>query len=613
MKRKKTSGRTAIRKVFRLVRRLEPGFFPLLFLTKLIAAVQPFVNIVFGSRIIDRVIGGQDTGRIMQTVFIMAGCNLLLGVVRWALEAALGVKRSSVEERIDQMVSEKSLQLDYELLEKQDTLDLVYRAREGMNSHGGIGNFCTRLGDIVELTAGMVYSFLLFLGVCIPVKTEAYDTLTRVMNAWWSLLLLAAAGGLVLTAKNALQRYNGKQGQMVFERNVAYNRRFGYFFSFLSRYKEGKDIRMYQMQDMIMDGLRENNESYEKNEKLFLHWTNRYMGLNQLLLFFLQFGSYLYVGLKAIVGLISVGSVLQYVAAFWQFSKNISDIMGVSVTVEIQSRYLSLFEDFMALENKKYEGTLPIEKRDDNRYEIEFRDVSFRYPNSTRDVLSHVNAKLCIGEKTAIVGQNGAGKTTFIKLLCRLYDPAEGEILLNGINIKFYDYREYMSLFSVVFQDFWLFSFSIAENVAASKEYEEERILRCIRQAGFLERLQGLPAGIRTNLYQLQEDGVEISGGEAQKLAIARALYKDAAFVILDEPTSALDPVSEYDIYKRFDGLVEEKTAVYISHRMSSCRFCDKILVFDEGRIVQKGNHESLMKEEGRYRELWSAQAQYYQ
>lgn len=612
MKRKKTSERTAIGKVFRLVRRLEPGFFPLLFLTKLIAAVQPFVNIVFGSRIIDRVIAGQETGRIMQTVLVMAGCNLFLGVVRWALEAALGVKRSSVEERIDQMVSEKSLQLDYELLEKQGTLELVYRAREGMNSQGGIGNFCTRLGDIVELAAGMVYSFILFLGVCIPVKTEAYDTLTRVMNAWWSPFLLVAAGGIVLTAKNVLQRYNGKQSQMNFERNVAYNRRFGYFFGFLSRYKEGKDIRVYQMQDMIMDSLRESNESYEKNQGLLLRWTNRYMTLNQLLLFFLQFGSYLYVGLKAIAGLISVGSVLQYVAAFWQFCKNISDIMGISVTVEIQSRYLSLFEDFMALENKKYEGTLPIEKRDDNRYEIEFKDVSFRYPNSTGDVLSHVNAKLCIGEKTAIVGQNGAGKTTFIKLLCRLYDPTEGEILLNGINIKFYDYREYLSLFSVVFQDFWLFSFSIAENVAASQEYEEEKVIRCIRRAGFLERLQELPDGIRTNLYQLQENGVEISGGEAQKLAIARALYKDAAFVILDEPTSALDPVSEYDIYKRFDGLVEEKTAVYISHRMSSCRFCDKILVFGGGRIVQKGNHESLMKEEGRYRELWNAQAQYY-
>ena len=286
--------------------------------------------------------------------------------------------------------------------------------------------------------------------------------------------------------------------------------------------------------------------------------------------------------------------------------------MDFDFDVGFEVGLLALFEDFMELENKKYEGTLPIEKRDDNRYEIEFRDVSFRYPNSPDYVLSHVNAKLCIGEKTAIVGQNGAGKTTFIKLLCRLYDPTEGEILLNGINIKLYDYKEYMSLFSIVFQDFQLFAFSIAENVATSMEYDEKKIVESIEAAGLGERLKELPEGIRTNVFQLQENGVEISGGEAQKLAIARALYKDAPFVILDEPTSALDPVAEYDIYKRFDDLVKEKTAVYISHRMSSCRFCNNIFVFDGGRIVQKGSHEALIREEGLYRRLWNAQAQYY-
>lgn len=612
MKRKKQSKRATIRKVFRLIRSLEPGFFPLLLFVKLIAAVHPFVNLVFGSRIIDMVVGKQAANVIMQTVLVMTACSLILGVVHWRLESVLGVKRCSIDERITQIISEKSLQLDYELLEKKDTLELVFKAEEGMESNGGIGNFCTQLGDLVELAAGLVYSFFLFLGVCIPVKTAGTDTLTRVLNTWWSPVFLATASILVLAAKNVLQRQNGKQGQMNFDRNVEHNRRFGYFFRFLSLYKEGKDIRVYHMQDLIMDGLRESNENYERSMGILRRWTNRYLTMNQSLLLILQMGSYLYVGLKAIAGLISVGSVLQYVAAFWQLCRNISDMMGVYVNVEIQSRYLSLFEDFMALENKKYEGTLPVEKRDDNHFEIEFKDVSFRYPNSAEDAISHVNIKFRIGEKTAIVGRNGAGKTTFIKLLCRLYDPTEGEILLNGINIRFYDYREYMSLFSVVFQDFQLFSLSIAENVAASTEYEEEKVIHCVRQAGLGERLGELPEGIRTNLYQLQENGIEISGGEAQKLAIARALYKDAAFVVLDEPTSALDPVSEYDIYRRFNELVEDKTAVYISHRMSSCRFCDNIIVFDEGRIVQKGSHETLMRQEGRYRELWNAQAQYY-
>ncbi|MDE6640757.1 MAG: ABC transporter ATP-binding protein/permease [Acetatifactor sp.] len=613
MKHEKQSKRATIRKVFRLIMSLEPGFFPLLLFVKMIAAIHPFINVVFGSRIIDMVIQKQTVNVIMQTVLVMAACHLILGVVHWRLESVLGVKRCSIDERITQIISEKSLQLDYELLERKETLELVFKAQEGMTSNGGIGFFCTQLGNLVELAAGLVYSLVLFLGVCIPVKTAGTDTLTKVLNAWWSPVFLAAAAVFVLAAKNVLQRQNGRQSQMNFERNVEYNRRFGYFFHFLTSYKEGKDIRVYHMQNMIMDGLRESNENYERSMGILRRWTNRYMTLNQSLLFFLQMGSYLYVGLKAIAGLISVGSVLQYIAAFWQLCRNISDMMGVYVNVEIQSRYLSLFEDFMELENKKYEGTLPVEKREDNRYEIEFKDVSFRYPNSTEDVLSHVNAKFRIGEKTAIVGQNGAGKTTFIKLLCRLYDPTKGEILLNGINIRYYDYREYMSLFSVVFQDFWLFSLSIAENVAVSTEYDEERVIDCIRQAGLGERLGELPEGIRTNLYQLQENGIEISGGEAQKLAIARALYKDAAFVVLDEPTSALDPVSEYDIYRRFNELVEEKTAVYISHRMSSCRFCDNIFVFDKGRIIQKGSHETLMREDGRYRELWNAQAQYYQ
>jgi ABC-type multidrug transport system, ATPase and permease components len=213
----------------------------------------------------------------------------------------------------------------------------------------------------------------------------------------------------------------------------------------------------------------------------------------------------------------------------------------------------------------------------------------------------------------AIVGKNGAGKTTFIKLLCRLYDPTEGEILLNGINIKKYDYEEYLRVFSVVFQDFKLFSFSVAENVATSCEYDEDKLWKCLEQAGIKDRIEKLPEGINTNIYNNQEEGIEISGGEAQKLAIARALYKDAPVVILDEPTSALDPVSELEIYERFNKLVEEKTSIFISHRMSSCRFCNNILVFDDGQIVQIGNHDELVSDkEGIYHSLWEAQAKYY-
>lgn len=221
------------------------------------------------------------------------------------------------------------------------------------------------------------------------------------------------------------------------------------------------------------------------------------------------------------------------------------------------------------------------------------------------------------GRKLAIVGANGAGKTTFIKLLCRLYDPTEGEILLNGIDIRKYDYDEYIRLFSIVFQDYKIFSFSVAENVAAGPEFDRGRVIKSLQDAGIYERVREMKSGIDSRLLKDQQDGdeegIEISGGEKQKIALARALYRDAPLVILDEPTSALDPIAEQDIYMRFNDMVKEKTAVFISHRMSSCRFCDEIVVFDEGRIVQNGTHDALVADAGGiYHKMWEAQAQYY-
>ena len=337
---------------------------------------------------------------------------------------------------------------------------------------------------------------------------------------------------------------------------------------------------------------------------------------NQLPFFFvnclLQIVSYLYVGLKAIYGMISIGSALKYISAYANLVESVSGIFYSWIEINVKAEYLSYFYDFMEIQNKQYQGTIPTEKRDDNEFEIEFRDVSFRYPNTENFVLRHVNQKIKIGTKTAVVGKNGAGKTTFIKLLCRLYEPTEGQILLNGVDIRYYDYKDYSRIFSVVFQDFNLFSFSIAQNVACDKDFDEQKVTDCLERAGFGERLKTMPDGIGTNIYQMEDNGVEISGGEAQKIAIARALYKDAPFVILDEPTSALDPVAEYEIYQHFDKMVQGKTSIYISHRMSSCRFCDKILVFDQGQIVEEGNHEELMAGDGLYSKLWNAQAQYY-
>lgn len=261
-----------------------------------------------------------------------------------------------------------------------------------------------------------------------------------------------------------------------------------------------------------------------------------------------------------------------------------------------------------------YQGSLTTEKRSDRQYEVEFKNVSFKYPGSEIWALKNVSMKFKVGSRLAIVGENGSGKTTFIKLLCRLYDPQEGEILLNGINIRKYNYRDYMNIFSVVFQDFQLISQPLGNNVAGSTNYDEEKVRKALIDAGFGERLETMPEGLNTQLYKdFTENGVEISGGEAQKIAIARALYKDAPFIILDEPTAALDPIAEAEIYAKFNDIAGDKTAIYISHRLSSCKFCDEIMVFHEGSVIQQGTHEMLVAEEnGKYYELWHAQAQYY-
>ena len=213
----------------------------------------------------------------------------------------------------------------------------------------------------------------------------------------------------------------------------------------------------------------------------------------------------------------------------------------------------------------------------------------------------------------AIVGKNGSGKSTFIKLLCRLYDVTEGVIRLNGIDIRKYDPEEYARLFAVVFQDFSIFAFPLGENIAASREVEEGRAVDALARVGLGERLADLPLGLATCVgKEYEESGIAFSGGEKQKMAIARAIYKDAPFVIMDEPTAALDPLAECEVYAGFDKMVGNKTALYISHRLASCRFCEDILVFDQGRVVQRGSHEELKEQEGLYRRLWEAQAQYY-
>lgn len=322
--------------------------------------------------------------------------------------------------------------------------------------------------------------------------------------------------------------------------------------------------------------------------------------------------AYLFTCLKAIGGAFGVGSITQYVGAVTALAENVNLLLQAYGNMKANAEHMEKTFAYLDIPNAMYQGSLTTEKRRDRKYEVEFKDVSFKYPGSEHWALRHVNMKFKVGKRLAIVGENGSGKTTFIKLLCRLYDPQEGQILLNGIDIRKYRYDDYMNIFAVVFQDFQLLCQPLGANVAGNMEYD--RAYKALVDAGFGDRLKTMEKGLDTVVYKdLSDEGIEVSGGEAQKIAIARALYKDAPFLILDEPTAALDPIAEAEIYSKLDKIAGDKTAIYISHRLSSCKFCDEIAVFHEGKVIQQGTHAELTAEEnGKYYELWNAQAQYY-
>ena len=390
--------------------------------------------------------------------------------------------------------------------------------------------------------------------------------------------------------------------------------RMKYYLDMLAGVESQKDLRNYEQQNMIEEDVEKLCKNLRSGAKKAKGNLSKRLWIGQTTSDLSGLLVYLFTGLRAYVGMISIGQVVMYASSIIQFSESVSEFAETMGWLKETALICKDYVDYLDLEQKKYQGTIPVEKRQDHRFMVEFEHVSFRYPGMQTNVIQDLNLKFIIGEKMAIVGKNGSGKTTFIKLLCRLYDVTEGCIKVNGIDIRKYNYMEYQRLFAVVFQDFQMFAFSVEENIAASEKTERERVLDALKKAGLLERIEKLSNGVESFIgKEVNPEGITFSGGEKQKMAIARAIYKDAPFLIMDEPTAALDPLSECEVYQKFEQMVGKKTALYISHRLASCRFCEDILVFDQGKVVQRGSHLELVKEEGVYQKLWKAQAQYYQ
>lgn len=390
------------------------------------------------------------------------------------------------------------------------------------------------------------------------------------------------------------------------------DRIFYYFLNMFSDYNTGKEIRIYKEQNLIehtaTDKLLTDGEKLLKKASLHTAKSSSFVAILGALV---GFGIYLFIGVKGLYGLFGIGSLVLYCGSFMQI---INGIMKIAVTfgkTEEMVPLVNYYFDIMKTNDEMTYGSKELNLTD--KFEIEFKNVSFKYPNTESYALQNINLKINNGEHLAVVGRNGSGKTTFIKLICRLYDATDGEIFINGINIKEYSKESIIKLYSVVFQDFKIFSTTLAQNISANEEYDKERLYDTLDKANIKDRVLAMENKESTYLYKdLDKSGVEISGGEAQKLALARALYKDSPVVILDEPTAALDPVAENEIYNRFNSFVDNKTAIYISHRLSSCVFCNRIAVFDKSQLVETGTHQELLNANGKYSELWNAQAKYY-
>ncbi len=603
-----------IHAVIKLSNKADRFYFPLVILKSLVTATLPFVAIIFSALILDGFIDGLGKASIMAYVYQMIILSAILLLSRTTLNFFCEQKTNLINLRLDSEISKKTLNLDFEQLESQIIKDKISRANQGVNSSGGIGSFINLLGVAIENIIAFIYSFILISAIFNRVDLNNPDTVTKIFNN-----PLVGVGLMVLIVISLLLNFKilskvNKLQYKLFEDNVFTNRLFAYFTDASLDYKLSKEVRLYHVNKLISDSMNKYALIFGKKFHSFVSASGSMISKVGLLNHIILFSAYSIIGIKALLGLISVGNVLLLVSAITAFNTAITDFIITMSTASLQIKYLSLYEEYLEINTEMYKGTLPIEKRNDSQFDFEFRNVSFHYPNTDEMILKNVSMKMEIGKKLAIVGPNGAGKTTFIKLLCRLYDPTEGEILLNGIDIRKYDYKEYINLVSVVFQDFRLFSSTIKDNVTSGQRENDEKALQYLTQAGLKARIEKLENGIDTYLYSnFGEQGIEVSGGEAQKIAIARALYKDTPLVILDEPTSALDPISEYEIYTKFDTLVENKTAIYISHRMASCRFCDSIIVFDKGEIIQSGNHDKLLcNTEGLYYNMWSAQAKYY-
>lgn len=580
--------------LFSIMQKASKSYVWMILFGSLFSSIRILLNVILPKYLIEELLGNQDINRLILMFCLIVGSNLLFNFLDRIYKRILDEKNAYIERRIHEIMAEKIMAVDYQYLEDPYYLDLKERALFACTNQSALVN-------IINAFSKTVSNIFTLIGLVVIMFTLSY------------VLVLVLFIGIicVMLIDHLFKKYQVR----FFENLLPINRKYGYYLQQTFNFSLSKEMRLDQMSPIFLDKVKRFNKQINDEFGAFFKKAGLVTGIFKFINY-IQIGLvYLYVGFRVFSASwgakISIGDFTMYTTSALSFSQAFSDLADNLMVIGQMLSYLTPLVEFMELPEASTHAT---NKKVGVIETIEFRDLSFKYPKSEVFVLSSINAVIHRGEKISIVGLNGAGKTTLIKLLCRFYTPTSGAILINGCPIEEYDYLDYLTHISAVFQDYRLFAYSLADNIAGDKQIDSDRLKEVIHEVGLEEKVASLPQQLDSVLNKAYDpDGLELSGGQQQKLAIARALYKNSDLVILDEPTSALDPLAEAEIYQQFNELVTHKTAVYISHRMSSSVFCDKILIIDGGKVADYAPHKELMKKkDSLYYRLFTSQAKNY-
>ena len=557
-----------------------------------------------------------QVAKSIKPLFLVTIIFLLLLFVIKLLQIFIGEQvekgRQMLNVNADADLTEKLTQVSYSTFISAPFRKLYSATKNGLDFTGGFEIFVSRLvNSVAQLGLTIVIAGGLLVNALIIVPNRS---IYFVSNFVLCVLIIIPIMAAIFCSKQS-----NKVMLKFFDFNIQFNRALDYFSNILfGNVNYAKLLRIYDPDDLVAKkAAADINQQVNEDTKYQLK-ADGIGNLSDIITSLVIGLMYCILSIRVLRGKLLLGTMIACVGYLEVIINNLSSMLYAwnsrNASLATVQQYITLMqtEDETGLNSEKTDeiaSAAPAEK-----LTLEFKHVYFKYPEDQEDILKDLNFKITTGEKIAIVGPNGSGKTTMIKLLLRLYEPSKGQILLNGQDIRQLDLTKYQRIFGTVFQDFTLFAWSIKDNILMGAPFDQTKMRRILSQVELSDRINQLPQGLETSISQeLDEDGVELSGGERQKIAIARALYRDSPVVVLDEPTAALDPVAEANIFSKFNELTAGKTAIFISHRMSSTQFSDRILVLNDGKIVERGTHAELLNQKGLYQQLYHEQAKYFQ